>query len=532
MNSREFEIYKNGKIDSININAAMIIVEQIIKDIDVILKDYDLDKEQIEYLNSRRKRISNFLDKYIPDFSMDNLLSETIQLRNKPSLAPGEQKRLDIITQIQLKKMRGVRSKYNTLIPYLEETLSDPENGEAKALEYYQNFYQELVECFDMEDEIHINIVIPIWKNYIDSVDKDFSQGDRFAYLLHSSNAFINLPGSEGYHINKENGNDVDHKINFISSSLITDKEMETGHTNVGILIKPKRITILTAYSSDCGTVENNQKNVTNIKVNDDGYCVSIAYPRYAMPISKLGTPKKIERDAMQASINNTGEILNAGKWILPIYTEVVIDKNDFELDGIFFKTTGCDINLQDYIVAKQMEMYYGKKLRKVNQSINREKNGLNPYTDEEIERFNDQLQFYNDEENYKMFKDAPVLFRNLIQSYYKEIVCETGFKAETKIKIESTFVKIIEYLNTFIKQSQIEDDSKIKLDDIMNIALDNKSFPLTRYVPENVWGSTEITKKDIGKEFALNIPINLKKKVEDLLLTTNIQFEKKGEEK
>lgn len=65
-----------------------------------------------------------------------------------------------------------------------------------------------------------------------------------------------------------------------------------------------------------------------------------------------------------------------------------------------------------------------------------------------------------------------------------------------------------------------------------MNIALDNKSFPLTRYVPENVWGSTEITKKDIGKEFALNIPINLKKKVEDLLLTTNIQFEKKGEEK
>ena len=350
--------------------------------------------------------------------------------------------------------------------------------------------------------------------------------------MLHSSNAFINLPGSEGYHKNKENGNDVDHKINFISSSLITDKEMETGYTNVGILIKPKRITILTAYSSDCGTIENNQKNVTNIKVNDDGYCVSIAYPRYAMPISKLGTPKKIERDAIQASINNTGEILNAGKWVFPIYTEVVIDKKDFELDGIFFKTTGCDINLQDYIVAKQMEMYYGKKLRKVNQSINREKNGLNPYTDEEIERFNDQLQFYNDEENYKMFKDAPVLFRNLIQSYYKEIVCETGFKAETKIKIESTFVKIIEYLNSFIKQNQIEDDSKIKLDDIMNIDLDNKSFPLTRYVPENVWGSTEITKKDIGKEFALNIPINLKKKVEDLLLTTNIQFEKKGEEK
>ena len=136
------------------------------------------------------------------------------------------------------------------------------------------------------------------------------------------------------------------------------------------------------------------------------------------------------------------------------------------------------------------------------------------------------------DEENYKMFEEAPVLFRNLVQWYYKEIVCDAGFKAETKIKIESTFVKIIEYLNSFIKQNQIEDDSKIKLDDIMNIDLDNKSFPLTRYVPENVWGSTEITKKDIGKEFALNIPINLKKKVEDLLSSTNIQFEKKGEEK
>jgi hypothetical protein len=534
MNSRSFEIFKDGKYDSNNINEGMIIVEQLVKDIDIILEDYDLDDGKKEYLINSKKRIIAFLNKYEFDFSFDKKYYDEFRyLSNKFNLTDNEEKKLDIIKKIYFKKLKEIpEKKHMVLLPYYEQIFIYGEQGEVNAQEYYKKFYQELSECFDIEDQIHRNIVVPIWKDYISSIEDDFSQGSKFAYLLHSSNRFINLPGSENYHTNKDDENDISHKTSFISGSLITNNEMETGNSNVGILIRPKEVTILTASSSDCGTIENNERNVTNVKINEDGTCVSINFPEYEIPISKIGTPKKIERDAMQASINNTGEILNAGKWILPIYTEVVIDKRDFELDGIFFKTTGCDINLEDYIVAKQMEMYYGKKLRVVNQSIYRENNGLEPYTEEEKERFNKQLEFYSNPENYKMFEDNPVLYRNLIQSYYKEIVCGTDFKDETKTKIESVLVELIEYLNSFIIQNNIEDSTEIKLEDLMNIDLDNKSFPQSKYIPENIWGSAKITKKDIGNNFALCIPINLKEKVSRLLTSTEIQFERKGEEK
>ena len=245
-----------------------------------------------------------------------------------------------------------------------------------------------------------------------------------------------------------------------------------------------------------------------------------------------MGTPKEIERKAMQASINNTGEILNAGKWIAPIYTEVVVDKSDFELDGIFFKTTGCDINIKDYIVAKQMEMYYGKKLRAVNQSINREKNNLSPYTQEEKERFNEQLAFYMSEENYKIFEQYPVLYRNLFMLYYQEIINGTGFKGKVRDEAETAVLKVVDYLNNVIQNKKLEDSSTIKLDEIMSISLDAEQLPKCRYEPEFQWGQTEITKNEIGKEFTMSIPIDLKKRVEQTLNSEIILEKRIGEEK
>ena len=510
----------------------MVIIEKMIEDIDIILKDYKLDSIKVKTLQEYRNKIFSFYKKYEKIFSEDRILTELRKYMFK-DLTPEEIKRENELQQIGVKlsmKKRG--GKFGVLVPFFEYTIMDSENGEEKAKKFYCQFYEELLECFEIEDRIQEDIVIPIWRNYLSSVNDEFIQGDRFAYLFHSSDKFINLPGSDMYQNKKKDENDVENKTEFISSSLITDKEMETGNTNVGITLKIKNKTILVASPSDCGTRESTDKVVNNVKIGNNGYYVSIGLTKFFIPLSKLGTPKEIERKAMQASINNTGEILNAGKWIAPIYTEVVIDKNDFELDGIFFKTTGCDINIKDYIVAKQMEMYYGKKLRKVNQSINREKNNLSPYTQEEKERFNEQLAFYMSEENYKIFEKSPVLYRNLFKLYYQEIINGTGFKGETRDKAETAVLKVVDYLNNIIQNKKLEDSSTIKLDEIMSVSLDSNQLPKCRYEPEFQWGQAEVTKNEIGKEFTMSIPIDLKKRVEQTLNSEVILENRIGEEK
>ena len=106
------------------------------------------------------------------------------------------------------------------------------------------------------------------------------------------------------------------------------------------------------------------------------------------------------------------------------------------------------------------MEMYYGKKLRKVNQSINREKNGLNPYTDEEIERFNDQLQFYNDEENYKVKKEYIniKLNENLNYNIKKGDIVNIYYTSKDKSKL---ILENIEIINSYNKEG-IESNKNI----------------------------------------------------------------------
>ena len=529
MNSREFEFHKDGKFDFDNMNAGLIVVEGILRDIDIILRDYDIGEEKKAYLIAKKQKIADFFKKYKAIFSKERVLMQFNNLNYKQNLDHHEKQRLQILRNIILKTMNSTSRKYNVDIPYYEYMYA---NNEAGIVEFYQQFYEELLQCFDIEDEIHKDIVIPIWREYLNSIESEFEQGDEFAYLLHSSNGFINLPGSENYQEKKTDITDTKHKEAFISTSLITDKEMETGSSNVGVLIAMKEGTILSAFPSDCGTKETDMRKVTNIKVMENGICITIGYGSltHEIPFSKLGTPKHIEASAIQASINNTGEMLNAGKWIIPIYTEVVVDKTDFELGGVFFKTTGCDINLKDYIIAKQMEMYYGKKLRIINQSVYREQNGLKPYTEQEEDRFIQQLQFYCNESNYKMFEENPVLYRNLIQLYYKEVVCGTNFKENVKMQIETVFIKLIEHLNSVIQEKHLQDTNQVLLNEIIGLDLDSKSFPPTRYSPQFAWGSCVVTQEDIGREFAMDLPVELKDKVITLLESADIKLEQRGD--
>ena len=135
-------------------------------------------------------------------------------------------------------------------------------------------------------------------------------------------------------------------------------------------------------------------------------------------------------------------------------------------------------------------------------------------------------------EENYKIFEKSPVLYRNLFMLYYQEIINGTGFKGEVRVKAETAVLKVVDYLNNIIQNKKLEDSSTIKLDEIMSVSLDSNQLPKCRYEPEFQWGQAKVTKNEIGKEFTMSIPIDLKKRVEQTLNSEIILENRNGEEK
>ena len=528
MNTREFNIFENdeNKINVIEFSIGLKIIECILNDIDILLQDYTFSKEENEELNAYKDIINKIYQRYNNLFSTYRLINDRNSLEHKQNLSKDDESRLSTLNDLinSIFYHTKTLSSPCVLIPQLKKEIELKRELHVQEIrDIYLQIYLDYQRCFEIESIIQQKFVIPKWKNYLTKFSDQYKQGEHFAVLFHSGGGFVILPGMKDYS-SKKSDHDSEHKTDFLSTSLITDKEMESGNTNVGIIVSIKNQTILAASGSDCGTREFTGKSVLDIKRNEKtGNNV-----RTFTPISKLGTPKYIEKQAMKASKLNTGEILNAGKWICPIYTEVVVDKEDFELEAIFFKTTGCDLNFKDYFVAKQMEMYYKKPLRIVNQSICRENAKLTPYTAEEIERFKKQLAFFSNTNNYTVFKQNPVLFKNLIKLYYHEVIERAEFKKEVKEKAQIICIRIIEYLNYLIKNNNLKDTEIITLDDILNIELKTEDFPPVKYTPMDNWGSSNIRQEDIS-EIVLDIPQDLENLV-NKYLTTDVRVEKELE--
>ena len=81
MNSREFDFYINGKFDFDNMNAGMIVIEGMLQDIDIILRDYNLEEEKKKYLMNKKQIISDFFNKYKQIFSKKRFLNKSNYLR-------------------------------------------------------------------------------------------------------------------------------------------------------------------------------------------------------------------------------------------------------------------------------------------------------------------------------------------------------------------------------------------------------------------------------------------------------------------
>ena len=94
--------------------------------------------------------------------------------------------------------------------------------------------------------------------------------------------------------------NDEFYRKNFISTSLITDKEMGLyGQNKVGFI-----------YTTDNNVIASESKDVYSYNTSDDNSQIFIG--KYDKPTIK--PPIQIEQECMKKTIKETGEILNYSK--------------------------------------------------------------------------------------------------------------------------------------------------------------------------------------------------------------------------
>lgn len=133
------------------------------------------------------------------------------------------------------------------------------------------------------------------------------------------------------------------------------------------------------------------------------------------------------------------------------------MDDSKIKVIGVFFKTNGCEINLRDFERATMMERLYNVPLKISNTAIYRRKIGLDPYDSKDYENYIEDVQFWNNPENWEKIINSPEEDRKLIRRYFNEVVVGQEYEDNIKEKIDSIFSKIIEYSYTVGKKGEDE---------------------------------------------------------------------------
>lgn len=208
---------------------------------------------------------------------------------------------------------------------------------------------------------------------------QNFVSGEPFMFVAHNLTSSTDIKATDEL-----------YRKNFISASLITDKEMALyGNNRVGFI-----------YSIDNNVIASDSKDIYSYNTSDDASQVFIG--KYDKPTIK--PPTQIEQECMQKTIDKNGEILNYVsvdsnnfyKSENNFYSEVVLDIRKKRPTGVFCVTNGeKELNL-DYIEAKRLADEFGVPLVDIDISLYRSKSGLEPTTkNERIKSVADMLFVY-----------------------------------------------------------------------------------------------------------------------------------------
>lgn len=293
---------------------------------------------------------------------------------------------------------------------------------------------------FRIEDTIQEHITIPLWKQYITPADKELKPGDKFLYLVHSGIGIIQLPGFPGFEEIR------DYKDDYVSASLLSEEQaaMFNG-SKVGLILKANEA-IACSTRKDSGSHFVGKRSIRTILVFSEDNATDSGIPallagKVGGITSKIQTPKQLNRETVEAQ-RESGRIFSEESADV---NEVVLNMAQVEVVGVFFKTNGCEINLEDFQRAVIMSEIYGVPIRIDNTAICRKNMGLAPYRPEDVLTFEKQVQYWGNEDNWKDKIEDPILFKELLKRYYEEVVIKQEYEPKIQKKIEEVFAKMMD---------------------------------------------------------------------------------------
>lgn len=410
MGTRKFNKMYNDE----DIFDAFSISKRLIDQINYYLEHEELSEIERNFLEESKKTIQEIIDKY-------GSVLATINKISREQLSYG----FNVMYN---------NSKYENMS--VEESNAEYYNSS----ETLKQVKKDFEKIFEIEDSIHKLITLPLWKKYITSMETEIETGGKFAYIVHSGRNFIYLPGAPDY--KKTRNLDGD----YVSASLLTDKQMAMfNDSQVGLIIEPNDA-IMCATSIDSGTNITSSERVRGVMELDNGrLCVCSGFPGKISrgdkkTTTKIQSPGQVEAESIERQkenpLSSKSEDVN----------EVVIDDSKIKVIGVFFKTTGCEINLNDYERALIMAQAYNVPIKLINKSIYRKKMGLDPYEREEYQRYSEEIKYWQNPENWDFIKQNPQGARELLENYFTDIVINGKYEKDIKEQIEDIFTKMIEY--------------------------------------------------------------------------------------
>ena len=351
-------------------------------------------------------------------------------------------KKIDQIEQLYDKVLRKVHRYRETLI--LKETINFIQNDiradltdeEKTTIELFKKQLEAIIISpdFNVEDVENIktalkNISIKLYKQQL-TEPQDYVSGEPFMFVVHNLTGRTDIKSTDEF-----------YRESFLSTSLITDKEMGLyGGKKVGF-IYPVDNNLLVADSKDVQSY--NRENNTSLEY----------IGQYDKPTTK--PPVQIEKECMQQTLSETGEILNYGA-DSNVYSELVLDIRGKKPTGIFCITNGEKELNSNYVTALRLSVEFNLPLIDIDMSIYRSKNGLEPLTESAKKQMTiNMLYFFNKDLYYDLGKR-----QKIAEIYYEQI-----FSAFWNLKNSNQYSKdkMIAIIDSILNHKPIEELSKNK---------------------------------------------------------------------
>lgn len=336
-------------------------------------------------------------------------------------------KKIDLIEQIYDKVLRKVHRYKEAMI--LADTVNAIQNDfkanltdeEITTIALFKKQLETITPTtdFNVED-------VERMKEYINNISaklytqqltdpKSFMNGNPFMFVVHNLTSHTDIKVTDEF-----------YRKNFLSGSLITDKEMGLyGRNKVGF-IYPVENNLLAADSKD----------IQSYNKDNDHSLEFIG--QYDTPMIK--PPLHVEQECMQKTISETGEILNYGE-NSNVYNEVVLDIRNKKPSGIFCITNGEKGLNSNYIAAVKLAEEFQLPLIDIDMSIYRSMNGLEPLTVSEQKKMTENILYLYDKDTY-----YDLGFRkNVAEAYYQQIYSNFITLKSNNQYSEETMLRVID---------------------------------------------------------------------------------------